>query len=310
MKTLIAKSMARIRVEREVEEARTLSVAAESLKELAKRELSSSQAIVHELFLHGQEFHERQFGSSVPEILDRGALAIPEPQVTSVGLEPEGIAFAQTPLDGLDRRSDPIDGDVDESFGAPGRDGLEINASPVAAEEIKEEDLMNDLAELRHSLENIRGSRGTQEKSPSVVPPPIAPVEGDSGPQSLPPEPETQYSRTETVPAAWPEMDPGPTTSEQVPLISPQETYSGRFSLVFTPCPDAEMLGHFWGVLDGLLGVGKVIDARPVNGGAEFEFTVDLGEEALVVDELRGSIPNAELVALGDESLRVNWTPN
>ena len=81
--------------------------------------------------------------------------------------------------------------------------------------------------------------------------------------------------------------------------MNPPGTCTGRVSLVFLPCPDAVTLGSFWEVLDGIAGIGGVVDAQPLDDGSGFDFTLDLGDQVLEIENLMGRIPNSQIVAHG-----------
>ena len=85
-------------------------------------------------------------------------------------------------------------------------------------------------------------------------------------------------------------------------------TFSDRLQVVFMPCPDAERLGFFWEVLDGLAGVGGIVDAHPIDNGAGFEFVLNLDNQVLVVEDLRRQIPHSQMVSPSSDRLDVNWS--
>ena len=106
-----------------------------------------------------------------------------------------------------------------------------------------------------------------------------------------------------------PEVEHSPTPSTPVAPAAPlPASFSGSLSMVFTPCPDADRLGSFWEALDGIAGVGAVVDAHPTDDGSGFEFVLDLGSEVLASEELTRQIPRAEIVVLGDNRLNVRWS--
>ena len=100
----------------------------------------------------------------------------------------------------------------------------------------------------------------------------------------------------------------GPSASGPAPAMPLPATCSGRLTLVFTPCPDAETLGFFWETLEKIAGASAVVDAEPVQEGAGFAFTLDLGNDVLVVEELKKLIPHTEMVAVGEDTLSIRWS--
>ena len=63
-----------------------------------------------------------------------------------------------------------------------------------------------------------------------------------------------------------------------------------------------------WEFLGEVAGIGTIADMRLVSQDAGVQFTMALGAKELMIDELRRRIPNAELVPLGPDRLRVNWS--
>ena len=50
-------------------------------------------------------------------------------------------------------------------------------------------------------------------------------------------------------------------------------------------------------------------DAQPVEGGAGFEFVLELGNEVLAVQELKSRILHTKMVARGEDRLEIHWSP-
>ena len=106
-----------------------------------------------------------------------------------------------------------------------------------------------------------------------------------------------------------PKVEASPMPSNPVAPASPlPATFSGSLHVVFTPCPDADRLGSFWEILDGIAGVGAVVDAHPTDDSSGFEFVLDLGSEVLASEELTRQFPRTEIVALGDNRLSIRWS--
>ena len=65
--------------------------------------------------------------------------------------------------------------------------------------------------------------------------------------------------------------------------------YSGVFDVIFTPAAeDVDRLCSFWDVLETAVGIGKVVSEGELKDGSGHRFTVDLGEDILELDQLRG----------------------
>ena len=191
-----------------------------------------------------------------------------------------------------------------------GNGALEGSIPWEAAAKDKEEVLKKELAGLRQSLEKIRAFRGATHRSPLPDTAPSLASEGASTPQPTVPTPLTIRSPSVARPVESPRPEEMPTASEPSPSPALSPIWSGRFHLVFTPCPGAEQLAGFWEVLDEVAGIGKVVDARPVSAGAEFEFILDLGNGIMELEELNRRIPHSQMTALGEDRLNVRWSPS
>ena len=78
----------------------------------------------------------------------------------------------------------------------------------------------------------------------------------------------------------------------------PATTYSGILYIIYSSGEDAA-LSFFWDVMDVVAGPGKVIDQTPLADGSGHEFTLDLGSDVLVLEDLRKGIPGSEITAIG-----------
>ena len=103
--------------------------------------------------------------------------------------------------------------------------------------------------------------------------------------------------------------DGQPTTPKQLVSDSPPNTYTGRLYLMFPSTLSQGRLESIWDILDQVAGSGKIADTRLISRDAGIQFTLDLGDKVLDVEELRRSIPDAQLVALEEDRLRIDW-PN
>ena len=88
------------------------------------------------------------------------------------------------------------------------------------------------------------------------------------------------------------------------PAASPVE-YSGEFSIVVTPRPDKSGIERMWTVLEGVVGVGKVVASQPLRDGSGLEFTLDLGKERLSTTQLTTAIPGSAVEPLEPDKLKL-----
>ena len=103
--------------------------------------------------------------------------------------------------------------------------------------------------------------------------------------------------------------EPSPDHSGLPQSTPTAETYSGILYIVFTPATDAATLSFFWDVVDTVAGVGKVTAQTPLADGSGHEFTLDLGNDVLALEELKRRTPGAEVAALGQDRLRIELAP-
>jgi hypothetical protein len=111
-----------------------------------------------------------------------------------------------------------------------------------------------------------------------------------------------------------------PVTSDQprpaVPVATPPpvfavslpESYTGRLFLMFPATLSQDSLESVWDFLEEVAGPGSISDMRLVSQDAGVQFTMELWSKMLGMDELRRRIPDAELVPLAADRLRINWT--
>lgn len=65
-------------------------------------------------------------------------------------------------------------------------------------------------------------------------------------------------------------------------------------------------MGSVWEVLDEVAG-GAIVDSRLVSMEAGVQFTLDLGNKELTVDELQKRMPGARLAALEADRIKIDW---
>ena len=87
----------------------------------------------------------------------------------------------------------------------------------------------------------------------------------------------------------------------------PAQTYSGRLYLMFPSSLSQGRLETVWEVLDRVAGGGSIADTRLISRDAGIQFTLELGKKVLDVEALLKGFPDAQLVALGEDRLRVDW---
>ena len=113
--------------------------------------------------------------------------------------------------------------------------------------------------------------------------------------------------------SASPARVAGAGASTTVGVVEPEEvdaealqSYSGIVHVLFSPAAaDLEMLCAFWDVLETAVGVGKVTAENALADGSGHQFTMDLGEDVLKLDELRNQDSSLEVSVLGGDRLMI-----
>ena len=168
---------------------------------------------------------------------------------------------------------------------------------PVSAEppfSAPQEEVGDDLfAQLRESLAGISSGEVSAGTSPTDVKQESQVFEPPPGPERV----DGLQERSQGV-----EPASAPDSSQPIPVA---ETYSGILYIIVTPADEAS-LSFFWNVLDAVAGLGKVIDAQaPLPDGSGHQFTLDLGREPLVLQQLMRQIPTSKIVAMASDRIHV-----
>ena len=110
--------------------------------------------------------------------------------------------------------------------------------------------------------------------------------------------PEPSGQTTERAPTA---------PSDDAPLGSLPESYSGRVYFMFPGNLDQDQVGSVWEALDEVAGSGAIVDSRLVSREDGVQFTLELGTKVLELEALKKKMPGAVLTALNEDRLKVDW---
>jgi hypothetical protein len=161
------------------------------------------------------------------------------------------------------------------------------------------------LEELERGMAALRPLSASADPSEADVIPPAASqaVSGDAtggGFQTAPQDLTFQ-----------PDVDariPGPVgATGQEPSGALAESYSGRLYLMFPSSLDQNDLENVWEVLDEVAGSGAIVDNQMVSREAGIQFTLELKDKVLSMEQLRKRMPGAGLIALEKDRLKVDW---
>ena len=70
---------------------------------------------------------------------------------------------------------------------------------------------------------------------------------------------------------------------------------------------DQDQVGSVWEALDDVAGSGAIVDSRLVSREEGVQFTLELGTKVLTLDSLNKKMPGAEMTALQEDRLKVDW---
>ena len=178
----------------------------------------------------------------------------------------------------------------------------EIPVSGYAADELERE-----LAALR--------SQSTSTDPPAG--PPGTTARSESGPDaatgSAAQEPSSQPTEGDILRPGELNRDSGdrPQTVTSAPVPEPStplpESYSGRIYLMFPATLTQEELESAWDNLEEVTGSGTISDHRLISRQDGVQFTLELGKKELVLERLRKQMPGAELTAVGEDRLKIDW---
>jgi len=176
------------------------------------------------------------------------------------------------------------------------------------------EELQRELAAMRPLLAS---SEPVPAPDPATPVTPVAegpatpvidaePVSPSAAPEPVPPVPEAGR-REESAAVDETPTAAQPATSDQPPGSEPAATYTGRLYLMFPSSLSQGRLESVWEVLDQVVGGGAIADTRLISQETGIQFTLDLGSHEIDVDELRMRLPGAQIVALEEDRLWVDW---
>ena len=93
---------------------------------------------------------------------------------------------------------------------------------------------------------------------------------------------------------------------EPEPSTPMPESYSGRVYLMFPASLNQDDLESVWESLEEVAGNGTISDHRLISRQDGIQFTLELGNKNLVVEQLQKRMPGAMLNALADDRLRID----
>lgn len=181
--------------------------------------------------------------------------------------------------------------------------------APAASANTAAEELEREMASLRDLFAapgppqgGITAPPGSRAGAPRVV---------DAETITRPPaNPPAQRARpagpggSDVHQADLPRDGPGGTPSQILPAV-----YTGRLYLMFPSAISQDGLESVWEVLEEVAGMGAIVDTQLISREAGIQFTVDLGNRQLVVDELRKRMPGSGMTELGADRLKIDWRP-
>ena len=154
-----------------------------------------------------------------------------------------------------------------------------------------------------------------RQEMQSAVPPPSREIVEPpviQTPEPVVPSPVTVHPpAAQAPPQAEPSAaSPAPAAAQPPPApvgAPPAATYTGRIYLMFPSSLSQGRLESVWEVLEQVAGSGKITDTRLLSREAGIQFTLDLGNRELDVEALKSKFPDAQVSALEEDRLSIDW---
>ncbi len=143
--------------------------------------------------------------------------------------------------------------------------------------------------------------------SPEIVEPPVIQAPEPVVPPPAPVPPLAAQAPPQAEPSA---ASPTPAAAQPPPApvgAPPAATYTGRIYLMFPSSLSQGRLESVWEVLDQVAGSGNITDTRLISRDAGIQFTLDLGNRELNIEALKSKIPDAQVSALEEDRLLIDW---
>ncbi len=173
---------------------------------------------------------------------------------------------------------------------------IEAGPSPGAAPTTPlsaAEELQREMASMRPTtIDAVPANTAPANTTPANT--------ADAIPVNAPSEPPAASTPSSTDDA----LSPG---SEAEPSMPLPESYSGKVYLMFPSTLDQDQVGSVWEVLDDIAGSGAIVDSRLVSREDGVQFTLELGSKTLTLEAIKKKMPGAEMTALKEDRLKINW---
>ena len=155
---------------------------------------------------------------------------------------------------------------------------------------------------LRQEMQSAVPPPSREIVEPPVIqtPEPVAPPPVAVPPPAAQAPPQAEPSAASPTPAAA-QPPPAPVGAP------PAATYTGRIYLMFPSSLSQGRLESVWEVLEQVAGSGKITDTRLISRDAGIQFTLDLGNHELNIEALKSKFPDAQVSALEEDRLSIDW---
>ena len=295
-------------VSREMDEARRITTAADSLKQSSQDDLIRVQAMISEATAQMREEAAAALADRPPAKIT-GSSGEAVPQAADVSTEPEHPALFSVEAEGTyypPEDEQPPRSELNEQAAVtqveaegtdyPAEDGQqprseldEREAAPQAEPDISPADEAGPAYDELPSTTDEPESVPTQEEAGEPSEP------GAQGPL---------FDNLNSLRDAVARLKAQPTVEES-PSAENVEVYSGTVRVLFTPEAAAATLPLFWDVMAMVASTSTVVEHTTLEDGSGHEFTLSLGDEMLELKQLKSQMPEAEIVVLGADRLHV-----
>ncbi len=328
LKALTALAAAAAQVSRELRETNYLPDSANSLRSSALDDLRCAHAIGEELALLGQEALSQLGASRLAEQAQIQERMANEASIRQAKIQPptgdatplqefSDLVASEPAPTAIPQETPPAPDPTPTVENAPSAGRRRVRATPEPAPEPEPasasspvpspQELMSAAEQLRKEFE-VSGSAPSETPGQTVIQGANGEViEAGAGPEAAPDVP---LSAAEELQREMASMRPDSTDSEpadETPSVPLPESYSGKVYLMFPATLDQDQVGSIWEALDDLAGSGAIVDSRLVSQEEGVQFTLELGTKTLTLEALKKKMPGADMTALKEDRLKVNW---
>ena len=152
--------------------------------------------------------------------------------------------------------------------------------------------------------------RTAQDPAATKEPPPALDLRTVQDPAATDPLPIQAPAPVEEVEQETPPRPEAEALEEAVgkePVTGP---FSGQFEVIVRPLLGSGSLGRFWTVLENTVGLGNVVTTSRLRDRSGVQFSIDVGKETVLFEELVANLPGADVVPESQAQISITLPEN